>query len=94
MKGIDNHNFTVKFGVTHASLFSWGVHMPLCAGFEVHQTVFVVNGEDQPFQFMVQESSCHSEGYQDILVVEPMEGTVPPKDKYVIPFAQSLRHNI
>lgn len=68
--------------------------MPLCAGFEAHQTVFVVNGDDQPFHFMVQESSCHSEGYQDSLVVEPMEGTVPPKDKYVIVFLYSLRHNI
>lgn len=58
--------------------------MLLCAGFEAHQTIFLVNGEDQPFHFMVQESSCHSEGYQDSLVVEPMEGTVPPKDKYVI----------
>ncbi|XP_051727085.1 hydrocephalus-inducing protein homolog [Ctenopharyngodon idella] len=53
----------------------------LLLGFEAHQTVFVVNGEDQPFHFMVQESSCHSEGYQDSLVVEPMEGTIPPKDK-------------
>ncbi|CAM4581517.1 unnamed protein product [Leuciscus chuanchicus] len=53
----------------------------LLLGFEAHQTVFVVNGDDQPFHFMVQESSCHSEGYQDSLVVEPMEGTVPPKDK-------------
>ncbi|KTG35348.1 hypothetical protein cypCar_00023228 [Cyprinus carpio] len=50
-------------------------------GFEAHQTVFVVNREDQPFHFMVQESSCHSEGYQDSLVLEPMEGIVPPKDK-------------
>ncbi|XP_073706753.1 hydrocephalus-inducing protein homolog [Garra rufa] len=53
----------------------------LLLGFEVHQTVFVVNREDQPFHFMVQESSCHSEGYQDSLVLEPMEGTVPPNDK-------------
>ncbi|XP_067276661.1 hydrocephalus-inducing protein homolog isoform X2 [Pseudorasbora parva] len=53
----------------------------LLLGFEAHQTVFVVNGEDQPFHFMVQESSCHSEGYLDSLVVDPMEGTVPPKDK-------------
>ncbi|CAM4582676.1 unnamed protein product [Leuciscus chuanchicus] len=42
----------------------------LLLGFEAHQTVFVVNGDYQPFHFM------------DILVVEPMEGTVPPKDKY------------
>lgn len=60
--------------------------MLLCAGFEAHQTVFVVNREDQLFHFMVQESSCHSEGYQDSLVLEPMEGTVPPKEKYAISF--------
>lgn len=70
--------------VTYTSLFSTSVHVLLCAGFEAHQTVFVVNREDQPFHFMVQESSCHSEGYQDSLVLEPMEGIVPPKDKYVI----------
>ncbi len=69
--------------VTYANLFS-SVHVLLCAGFEAHQTVFVVNKEDQPFHFLVQESSCHSEGYQDSLVLEPMEGTVPPKEKSVI----------
>ncbi|XP_051512768.1 hydrocephalus-inducing protein homolog [Myxocyprinus asiaticus] len=53
----------------------------LLVGFEAHQTVFVVNGEDQPFHFTIQKTSCHSEGYQDSLVLEPMEGTVPPKNK-------------
>ncbi|XP_056622256.1 hydrocephalus-inducing protein homolog isoform X2 [Triplophysa dalaica] len=53
----------------------------LLVGFEAHQTVFVVNSEDQPFHFNVQETSCHSEGFQESLVLEPMEGTVPAEKK-------------
>ncbi len=86
IKKIDNYNFIMMLLVTHANLFSRSVHVLLCAGFKAHQTVFVVNREDQPFHFLVQKSSCHSEGYQDSLVLEPMEGTVPPKNKYVISF--------
>ncbi|XP_073785286.1 hydrocephalus-inducing protein homolog isoform X1 [Danio rerio] len=53
----------------------------LLLGCETHRTVFVVNREDQPFHFTVQKSSCHSEGYQDKLVLDPMEGTIPANDR-------------
>nr|XP_055030475.1 hydrocephalus-inducing protein homolog [Misgurnus anguillicaudatus] len=53
----------------------------LLVGFEAHHTVFLVNGEDQPFHFTVQKNSCLTEGFQNQLLLEPMEGTVPPKNK-------------
>ncbi|XP_030621187.1 hydrocephalus-inducing protein homolog [Chanos chanos] len=56
----------------------------LLVGQEVHQTVYIVNAEEKPFQFTVQESSCHSEAFQNSLLLEPLQGSVPPKDKYPI----------
>ncbi|XP_072551301.1 hydrocephalus-inducing protein homolog [Salminus brasiliensis] len=53
----------------------------LLIGQEICKTVNVVNGEDQPFSFSIEEVSRHSEALRDSLLLEPMEGTIPPKEK-------------
>ncbi|TRY66381.1 hypothetical protein DNTS_003349 [Danionella cerebrum] len=53
----------------------------LLIGCQSNQTIYLVNKEEEPFKFMVQESSCYSDGYQEMLVLEPKEGTVPPRDR-------------
>ncbi|KAJ8247379.1 hypothetical protein GJAV_G00245710 [Gymnothorax javanicus] len=60
----------------------------LLVGREVRETVYLVNGEDTPFQFAVRENSRHSEAFRDALLLEPMRGTVPPRDR--VPVAVSL----
>ncbi|KAL6479129.1 hypothetical protein MHYP_G00125620 [Metynnis hypsauchen] len=53
----------------------------LLIGHETRKTVYVVNGEDRPFSFSIEEASRHSEAFRDSLLLEPMQGTIPPKDK-------------
>ncbi|XP_066540500.1 hydrocephalus-inducing protein homolog isoform X2 [Hoplias malabaricus] len=53
----------------------------LLIGHETRKTVCLVNGEDLPSSFSVQEASRHSEALRQSLLLEPMEGTVPPRDK-------------
>ncbi|XP_076848184.1 hydrocephalus-inducing protein homolog isoform X3 [Brachyhypopomus gauderio] len=50
-------------------------------GHKIHKTVHVVNGEDQAFRFTVEEASRHAEAFRESLLLEPMVGTVPPRDK-------------
>lgn len=45
--------------------------------------MYLVNRENQPFQFIIEELSCHSEAFLDSLQLEPMEGVVPPEDRCV-----------
>ncbi|KAJ8339705.1 hypothetical protein SKAU_G00343380, partial [Synaphobranchus kaupii] len=53
----------------------------LLIGREVRETVYMVNGEDTPFQFSIRENSRHSEAFRDSLLLEPLKGTVPPRDR-------------
>ncbi|KAI4885088.1 hypothetical protein NFI96_023140 [Prochilodus magdalenae] len=53
----------------------------LLIGHETRKLVYVVNGEDQPFSFSIEEVSRHLEAFKDSLLLEPMQGTIPPKDK-------------
>ncbi|XP_035381538.1 hydrocephalus-inducing protein homolog [Electrophorus electricus] len=53
----------------------------LLIGHKMHKTVYVVNGEDQPFHFTIEQFSRYSEAFRDSLLLEPMAGTVPPRDK-------------
>lgn len=50
-------------------------------GREAHKIVYVVNGEDQPFQFAIEEATRHSKSLRDSLRLKPMQGTIPPRDK-------------
>ena len=43
----------------------------------------MVNNEDHPFTFTVDEASCHSAGYEASLRVDPSSQTIPPKSRYV-----------
>ncbi|XP_035275425.1 hydrocephalus-inducing protein homolog [Anguilla anguilla] len=53
----------------------------LLVGREVCETVYVVNREDVPFHFSIRENSRHSEAFRDSLLLEPLKGTVPPRDR-------------
>uniref|UniRef100_W5LN16 HYDIN axonemal central pair apparatus protein n=1 Tax=Astyanax mexicanus TaxID=7994 RepID=W5LN16_ASTMX len=53
----------------------------LLIGQETRRTVYMVNGEDQPFSFSILDVSCRSEPLGDSLLLETMEGTVSPRDK-------------
>ncbi|XP_015224105.2 hydrocephalus-inducing protein homolog isoform X3 [Lepisosteus oculatus] len=68
----------------------------LLIGREAHETVYMVNSEDTAFQFSFQESSRHSKGYTDSLIMEPMEGTVPPRSRspVVISFTPTQEGNV
>ncbi|XP_062860193.1 hydrocephalus-inducing protein homolog [Trichomycterus rosablanca] len=80
------HDPVVYIDHTHLNLGSRLVGHELC------KTVYVVNAEDQPFHFTIKERSCHSETFRDSLKVEPMEGTVPPKDKFPVSISFSPSH--
>uniref|UniRef100_UPI003AADF4DB hydrocephalus-inducing protein homolog n=1 Tax=Centroberyx gerrardi TaxID=166262 RepID=UPI003AADF4DB len=60
----------------------------LLVGRRVEQTVYLVNGEEEPFHFSVLQSSLHSEDQQHSLAVQPMTGTVAPEDR--LPLSVSL----
>ncbi|XP_047451812.1 hydrocephalus-inducing protein homolog [Mugil cephalus] len=53
----------------------------LLVGRKVEQTFDVVNGEEESFCFSVLQSSLLSEDQQSSLVLQPMTGTVAPKDR-------------
>ncbi|CAB1432186.1 unnamed protein product [Pleuronectes platessa] len=53
----------------------------LLVGHKVEQTVDLVNGEEEPFPFSVQQSSLLCEDQQSNIIVQPMSGTVAPKDR-------------
>uniref|UniRef100_G3VZI4 HYDIN axonemal central pair apparatus protein n=1 Tax=Sarcophilus harrisii TaxID=9305 RepID=G3VZI4_SARHA len=62
----------------------------LLMGHEARATVFMINNEEQEFNFAFEDSSCFSEGYVNNLVVKPMEGVIPgmsrlPIDIYFTP---------
>ncbi|XP_066569678.1 hydrocephalus-inducing protein homolog [Amia ocellicauda] len=56
----------------------------LLVGREVLETVHMVNSEDTAFHFSFRESSCQSEGYHDRLLLQPMDGTVPARDRFPV----------
>ncbi|XP_029378255.1 hydrocephalus-inducing protein homolog [Echeneis naucrates] len=60
----------------------------LLVGRKVQQTVDLVNGEEEAFHFSILHSSLLCEDQQSSLVLEPMSGTVPPKDR--LPLSVSL----
>lgn len=47
----------------------------------MEQTVDLVNREEEPFHYVVLPSSLVCEDQQLSLVVQPMTGTVAPKDR-------------
>ncbi|XP_034444093.1 hydrocephalus-inducing protein homolog [Hippoglossus hippoglossus] len=53
----------------------------LLVGHKVEQTVDLVNGDEEPFHFSVQQSSLLCEDQQSNIIVQPMSGTVAPKDR-------------
>ena len=56
---------------------------PAPPGCTVEHTVLVVNEEAQPFSFSILETSRHSQGFQDSLLVQPMTGTLPPRHRWL-----------
>ncbi|KAL0967856.1 hypothetical protein UPYG_G00258420, partial [Umbra pygmaea] len=56
----------------------------LLVGRNTRQTVYLVNAENQPFQFFIEESTCHLDAFLDLIQLEPMEGVVPPKDRFPV----------
>ena len=53
------------------------------AGHEASSTVNLINGEDEPLSFSIVDSSCQAAGYAVRVVVEPMQGVVPPKSRWI-----------
>nr|XP_020443912.1 hydrocephalus-inducing protein-like isoform X2 [Monopterus albus] len=53
----------------------------LLVGRKVAQTVDLVNGESEPFRFSVLPSSLVGEDQQSSLILQPLTGTVAPKDR-------------
>ncbi|XP_074533739.1 hydrocephalus-inducing protein homolog [Halichoeres trimaculatus] len=53
----------------------------LLVGRKVEQTVFLVNGEEEPFHFSVMQSSLVCDDQESTLVLQPMMGTLAPKDR-------------
>ncbi|XP_076588631.1 hydrocephalus-inducing protein homolog [Chaetodon auriga] len=53
----------------------------LLVGRKVEQIVDLVNGEEESFHFSVMKSSLLSNDQQSSLIVQPMSGTVAPKDR-------------
>ncbi|XP_049928998.1 hydrocephalus-inducing protein homolog isoform X2 [Epinephelus moara] len=60
----------------------------LLVGRKVEQTVDLVNGEQETFSFAVVQSSLLGDDQQSSLIVQPMTGTVAPKDR--LPLSVSL----
>ncbi|KAG7333195.1 hypothetical protein KOW79_003330 [Hemibagrus wyckioides] len=56
----------------------------LLVGREVQKIVYVVNKEDQPFHFAIEEISRHTKSFRDSLILKPMQGTIPPRDKFPV----------
>lgn len=50
-------------------------------GRKVEKTVDLLNGEEEPFHFSVLQSSLLCEDQQSSLILQPMTGTVAPKDR-------------
>ena len=53
----------------------------LLIGHEAVETVYMVNHENQPFNFNFEESSFFSPGYKDRLRVYPSSGVIPPESR-------------
>ncbi|XP_054864966.1 hydrocephalus-inducing protein homolog [Amphiprion ocellaris] len=68
----------------------------LHVGHKAEQTVDVVNGEEEPFNFTVLQSSLLCEDQQSNLSVQPMTGTVASKDRLPlsVSFTPSLEGNV
>ncbi|MCJ8733357.1 hypothetical protein PDJAM_G00222410, partial [Pangasius djambal] len=88
---IPEHKFSVPFLLVGTAkdpmVYIDHAHLNLgCVliGHEAHKTVYVVNGEDQPFHFAIEEVSRHSKSVRDSLILKPMQGTIPPRDKFPV----------
>lgn len=55
----------------------WGPVFPP-PGREARETVKIINKEEQGFNFAFQDNSRFSEGFNNSLIVCPMEGWIPP----------------
>ncbi|KAG7468631.1 hypothetical protein MATL_G00145140 [Megalops atlanticus] len=64
----------------------------LLVGREVRETVYMVNAENTPFHFAIRENSRHSEAFRDSLLLEPMKGSVPPRDRSPVVLSFSPAH--
>jgi hydrocephalus-inducing protein len=51
----------------------------ILVGQESTDAVKLFNGDDEPVAFSFVESSCRSEGSNVSLIIEPLQGTIPPK---------------
>ena len=54
----------------------------LLVGTECHETVYLINDEEQPYSFSFVETSCYSDGHAAKVKVQPMSGTLQPNSKY------------
>uniref|UniRef100_A0A8C8TUT7 HYDIN, axonemal central pair apparatus protein n=1 Tax=Peromyscus maniculatus bairdii TaxID=230844 RepID=A0A8C8TUT7_PERMB len=88
---IPEHNISVPFllvGKTTDPLISLDKsHLnfsSLLIGREVRETVKIINKEEHGFNFAFQDNSRFSEGFNNSLVVCPMEGWIPPLSSFPI----------
>nr|XP_025867468.1 hydrocephalus-inducing protein homolog [Vulpes vulpes] len=56
----------------------------LLIGREARETVQIINKEEQGFHFAFQDNSRYSEGFNNSLVICPMEGWIPPLSRFPI----------
>jgi hydrocephalus-inducing protein len=56
----------------------------LLIGSRSTETVYLINNEDKPYSFTIDENSCCSYNYKAKLIVFPLSGTIPPNDKFPV----------
>ncbi|KAG8523663.1 Hydrocephalus-inducing protein, partial [Galemys pyrenaicus] len=88
---IPEHNITVPFllvGKATDPLISLDKsHInfsSLLIGREARETVKIINKEEQGFHFAFQDNSRFSEGFNNCLIVCPMEGLIPPQSRFPV----------
>ncbi|XP_030099412.1 hydrocephalus-inducing protein isoform X1 [Mus musculus] len=88
---IPEHNISVPFllvGKTTDPLISLDKsHLnfsSLLIGREARETVKIINKEEQGFNFAFQDNSRYSEGFNNSLIVCPMEGWIPPLSRFPV----------
>ncbi|XP_052022456.1 hydrocephalus-inducing protein homolog [Apodemus sylvaticus] len=88
---IPEHNISVPFllvGKTTDPLISLDKsHLnfsSLLIGREARESVKIINKEEQGFNFAFQDNSRYSEGFNNSLIVCPMEGWIPPLSRFPV----------
>ncbi|KAM8946018.1 LOW QUALITY PROTEIN: hydrocephalus-inducing protein homolog [Pelodytes ibericus] len=64
----------------------------LLLGHEAQEKLYLINNEDQSFNFSMRESSCYTQGYSQSLAVTPMAGVISPRSRLPISITINPSH--